>query len=393
MSIVKKKLVRITTIPLSIDKLLGGQLSFMNTFYDVTAISSEIDYLKRCAIAENVKFHHLEMTRKITPLKDLIALIKLFIYLKNENPEIVHSHTPKAGMLAMIAAKLAGVPIRLHTVGGMPLMESKGLKRKILKSVEKLTYACATAVYPNSYGLYDFIIENKLTFKRKLKVLANGSTNGINTNFFCAKQISEELKQSLKDDLKIQENDFIFVFVGRIVGDKGINELIQAFKKIMRSDVNIKLLLVGEEENEIDPLNNETQKELFRNRNIIKVGWQKDIRPYLAISDVLILPTYREGFPNVVMQAGAMGLPTIVTDINGCTEIVEDGKNGIIIPVKNVVAIEEAVLKIKNDRAFFNNLKNNSREMITSRYEQQLVWKAILEEYKYLEFQSTILKI
>ena len=215
----------------------------------------------------------------------------------------------------------------------------------------------------------------------------------INTNFFCAKQISEELKQSLKDDLKIQENDFIFVFVGRIVGDKGINELIQAFKKIMRSDVNIKLLLVGEEENEIDPLNNETQKELFRNRNIIKVGWQKDIRPYLAISDVLILPTYREGFPNVVMQAGAMGLPTIVTDINGCTEIVEDGKNGIIIPVKNVVAIEEAVLKIKNDRAFFNNLKNNSREMITSRYEQQLVWKAILEEYKYLEFQSTILKI
>jgi glycosyltransferase involved in cell wall biosynthesis len=391
MSIVKKKLVRITTIPLSIDKLLGGQLSFMNTFYDVTAISSEIDYLKRCAIAENVKFHHLEMTRKITPLKDLIALIKLFIYLKNENPEIVHSHTPKAGMLAMIAAKLAGVPIRLHTVGGMPLMESKGLKRKILKSVEKLTYACATAVYPNSYGLYDFIIENKLTSKRKLKVLANGSTNGINTNFFCAKQISEELKQSFKDDLKIQENDFIFVFVGRIVGDKGINELIQAFKKIMRSDVNIKLLLVGEEENEIDPLNNETQKELFGNRNIIKVGWQKDIRPYLAISDVLILPTYREGFPNVVMQAGAMGLPTIVTNINGCTEIVEDGKNGIIIPVKNVVAIEEAVLKIKNDRAFFNNLKNNSREMITSRYEQQLVWNAILEEYKYLEFQSTIL--
>jgi glycosyltransferase involved in cell wall biosynthesis len=195
----------------------------------------------------------------------------------------------------------------------------------------------------------------------------------------------------LKDDLKIQESDFIFVFVGRIVGDKGINELIQAFKRIMNNDFNIKLLLVGEEENEIDPLNKETQQELFTNRNIIKVGWQKDIRPYLALSDVLILPTYREGFPNVVMQAGAMGLPTIVSNINGCNEIVEDGKNGIIIPVKNVIAIEEAVFKIKNDKIFFNNLKKNSREMITSRYEQQLVWNAILAEYQNLDLQSTLL--
>lgn len=389
MSIVKKKLVRITTIPLSIDKLLEGQLSYMNTFYDITAVSSEIEYLKRCAIAENVKFHHLEMTRKITPLKDLIALIKLFIYLKNEKPEMVHSHTPKAGMLAMIAAKLAGVPLRLHTVGGMPLMESKGVKRKILKGVEKLTYACSTTVYPNSNGLYNFIIENKLTSQKKLKVIANGSTNGINTNYFSVNQISEEFKQSLKDDLKIHESNFIFVFVGRIVGDKGINELIQAFKKIIYNDLNIKLLLVGEEENAIDPLNKETQHELSKNTNIIKVGWQKDIRPYLAISDVLILPTYREGFPNVVMQAGAMGLPSIVTDINGCNEIIENGKNGIIIPVKNVIAIEEAVFKIKDDKIFFNNLKKNAREMITSRYEQQLVWSAILAEYKYLELQST----
>ncbi len=389
MSIVKKKLVRITTIPLSIDKLLEGQLSYMNTFYDITAVSSEIEYLKRCAIAENVKFHHLEMTRKITPLKDLIALIKLFIYLKNEKPEMVHSHTPKAGMLAMIAAKLAGVPLRLHTVGGMPLMESKGVKRKILKGVEKLTYACSTTVYPNSNGLYNFIIENKLTSQKKLKVIANGSTNGINTNYFSVNQISEEFKQSLKDDLKIHESNFIFVFVGRIVGDKGINELIQAFKKIIYNDLNIKLLLVGEEENAIDPLNKETQQELSKNTNIIKVGWQKDIRPYLAISDVLILPTYREGFPNVVMQAGAMGLPSIVTDINGCNEIIENGKNGIIIPVKNVIAIEEAVFKIKDDKIFFNNLKKNAREMITSRYEQQLVWSAILAEYKYLELQST----
>jgi glycosyltransferase involved in cell wall biosynthesis len=149
--------------------------------------------------------------------------------------------------------------------------------------------------------------------------------------------------------------------------------------------LNLKLLLVGEQEIELDSLHENTIKEIEFNYNIIKTGWQKDVRPYLAISDVLILPTYREGFPNVVMQAGSMGLPSIVTDINGCNEIVKDGKNGIVIPVRNVVAIEEAVLKMKNDPFFFNTLKENAREMITSRYEQELVWHAILEEYKSLE--------
>jgi glycosyltransferase involved in cell wall biosynthesis len=381
----KKKLVRITTVPLSIDKLLEGQLSFMNSHYEVTAVSSEIDYLQRCAKSENVLFHHLEMTRKITPFKDFVALLKFFVFLRRERPTMVHSHTPKAGMLAMIASKFAGVPIRIHTVGGMPLMESKGFKRKVLEFVEKLTYTCATNICPNSIGLYDFILQNKMTTSKKLKVIANGSTNGINTTYFSPSQISENQQKSLKKDLKINDTDFVFVFVGRIVGDKGINELVNAFKKINMANLRLKLLLVGEEEKEFDPLQENTLKELERNNNIIKVGWQKDVRPYLAISNVLILPTYREGFPNVVMQAGSMGLPSIVTDINGCNEIVKNGKNGIIIPVKNVVAIEEAVLKMKNESVFFNTLKGNAREMITSRYEQKLVWHAILEEYKSLE--------
>lgn len=381
----KKKLVRITTIPLSIDKLLEGQLSFMNLHYEVTAVSSEFDYLKRCAKSENVLFHHIEMTRKITPFKDFVALLKLFIFLKKEKPTMVHSHTPKAGMLAMIASKIAGVPIRIHTVGGLPLMESIGFKRKVLEFVEKLTYYCATNIYPNSNGLYDFIIKNKITTAKKLKVIANGSTNGINTSYFSASQVSEDHQRSLKQDLKIKDADFVFVFVGRIVGDKGINEMVTAFKKIDMENLNLKLLLVGEQENELDPLQENTIKELELNCNIIRLGWQKDVRPFLAISNVLILPTYREGFPNVVMQAGSMGLPAIVTDINGCNEIIKDGKNGIIIPVRNVVAIEEAVLKLKNNQFFFNTLKENAREMITSRYEQKLVWNAILEEYKSLE--------
>lgn len=271
----KKKLVRITTIPLSIDKLLEGQLSFMNLHYEVTAVSSEFDYLKRCAKSENVLFYHIEMTRKITPFKDFVALLKLFIFLKKEKPTMVHSHTPKAGMLAMIASKIAGVPIRIHTVGGLPLMESVGFKRKVLEFIEKLTYYCATNIYPNSLGLYDFIIQNKITTSKKLKVIANGSTNGINTTHFSTAQVSEDLQLSLKRDLKIKDADFVFVFVGRIVGDKGINEMVNAFKKIDMENLNLKLLLVGEQENELDPLHENTIKELELNCNIIRLGGRK----------------------------------------------------------------------------------------------------------------------
>ncbi|MDI1256572.1 MAG: glycosyltransferase family 4 protein [Flavobacterium sp.] len=386
-----KKLVRITTVPLSIDTLLKGQLGFMNSFYDVTAVSSDHDYLARCAKTEKVKFRHIEMTRKITPAKDLIALVKLFYFFKNEKPHIVHSHTPKAGLLAMIAAKCAGVPIRLHTVGGMPLMETSGLKRKVLQLVEKLTYYCANKIFPNSKGLYDFILDSDLATPEKLKFMANGSTNGINTAHFSPDSVSQEVQKSLKSKLEIADDDFVIVFVGRMVGDKGINELALAFRNVTTTNKKLKLLFVGMQES-VDPLSKVTQKEIKENENIIAVGFQSDIRPYLAISNALILPTYREGFPNVVLQAGAMGLPVIVTDINGCNEIVTNGKNGIIIPVKNVLEIELAILEMVNDKAYYNALKVNARPMITSRYEQHIMWNAILQEYQSHEKEVMIKK-
>lgn len=387
MEIIKKKLIRITTIPLSLDLLLSGQLNYMQSFYDVTAVSSEDDYLKRIGIKENVETFTIEMSRKITPIHDVVALVKLFLFLRREKPLIVHSHTPKAGILAMIAAKFAGVPIRLHTVAGLPLMETKGLKRTILESVEKLTYSCATMVYPNSKGLHDFIIANKFTTQRKIKIIANGSSNGIDTSHFAPKQVSQSLRQILKTKLQIQRDDFVFVFVGRLVGDKGINEVVQAFKQITKNNLNVKLLLVGMYEKNLDPLDESTHEEIDTNKNIVFAGFQKDIRPYLAISNAMIFASYREGFPNVVLQAGAMGLPSIVTDINGCNEIIIDEKNGIIIPVKNSEAIEKAVLKMIKEKDFFASLQSNAREMISSRYEQKLIWESILEEYKQAQNQ------
>lgn len=383
----KNKLIRITTVPISLEKLLENQLRFMKSHYEVTAISSDKFNLDRIGQLQEVSVFFVKMTRKITPITDLISVYKLYRLFKKERPLIVHSHTPKAGIVGMLGAKLAGVPLRLHTVAGLPLMEATGIKRKVLDFVEKLTYFCATKVYPNSKGLYDFILKNNYTSKDKLKVIAAGSSNGINTDFFSPEQLSQEQVLKLKTDLNLSESDFIFVFVGRLVGDKGINELVKAFKKTCLSlnSKSCKLLLVGPLESELDQLTIETLNEIESNPNITSVGYQQDVRPYFAISDSLVFPSYREGFPNVVMQAGAMGLPSIVTNINGCNEIIIEGENGTIVPVKNTEALYQSMYKMMMDDTFRSKLQQKARQMIVSRYEQKVVWEAILAEYKKLE--------
>lgn len=381
----KHKLIRITTVPISLKTLLKGQLKFMSSVYEVIGISSSGNELNDVRSNEEVEVAVVEMTRKISPFQDLKSLYKLYAIFRKEKPFIVHSHTPKAGIVSMLAAKFAGVPHRLHTVAGLPLMEATGNKRKLLNFVEKLTYQCATNVYPNSKGLYDFILENKFTDKGKLKVLGNGSSNGINTNHFDANLISPEQKQQLTEALKIKPRDFVFIFVGRLVADKGINELVKAFIELNEKNDNAKLILVGPFEEELDPLASSTLEAIKNTPNIISVGFQQDVRIYFTISDCLVFPSYREGFPNVVMQAGAMGLPSIVSDINGCNEIIEEGINGAIVPVKDGNALYNSMERMINNPDWNTSLRKKSREMIVSRYDQAVIWNAILEEYKILE--------
>jgi glycosyltransferase involved in cell wall biosynthesis len=385
----KPKLLRVTTIPESLKILLKGQHKFISeNGFEVIGVSSSGIALDEVCKDEEVRVIEIEMTRKITLINDLFSVYNLYKIIRKEKPTIVHSHTPKAGIVAMLAAKLANVPIRLHTVAGLPLMESKGFKRKLLNFVEKTTYYCATKVYPNSKGLYDFILAQNYTIKKKLHVIANGSSNGIDTSFFNPELIDVNLKQDLKQQFGIKENDFVFIFVGRLVGDKGINELIEAFSKL--NDCNVKLLLVGWAEPDLDPLKKNTIDEINRNQNIISVGFQTDVRVYFAISQCLVFPSYREGFPNVVMQSGSMGLPSIVSNINGCNEIIKDGVNGLLIPPKDIMALQNAMINLIEDKKVYNNLKNNARQMITSSFEQKLVWETLLLEYQDLLVSSKI---
>lgn len=381
------KLIRITTVPVSLKTLLKGQHQFMSqNGFEVIGISSAGPELKDVEKEEGIRTHTINMTRKITPFQDLKALFQLIRFLRKEKPEIVHTHTPKAGLLGMMAAKIVGVPHRLHTVAGMPLTVATGAKRQLLNFIEKITYFCATKVYPNSIGLKKLILEYGFTKEKKLKVIGKGSSNGINTSDFDPQTVKKEESIALRKSLGIKEDDFVFIFVGRIVTDKGINELIQAFNTIYYKAKNkdFHLVLVGSYEKELDPLQSETEQIIQDNPHIHSLGYQNNVVPYFAMADVLTFPSYREGFPNVVMQAASMQLNAIVTDINGCNEIISDGENGWIIPVENKQQLANKMQWCLENPEKSKEMGLKSRAIMQKDFERSFVQGELLKEYQNL---------
>lgn len=381
----KPKLIRITTVPGSLRSLLKGQLKFMSeNGFEVIGVSSPGEALNDVEKNEGIKTVGIEMTRSITPLQDLKALVQLIQLFRKEKPQIVHTHTPKAGLLGMMAARIAGVPHRLHTVAGMPLTVATGSKRQLLNQMEKLTYACATKVYPNSFGLEQIILGEKFTSPTKLKVIGKGSSNGIDTSEFDPKKVSETTKKEIRKNLGIKEDDFVFLFVGRVVKDKGINELVQAFINLETNNTNCHLVIVGSYENDLDPVLPETEYQINNHSRIHAVGYKSNVIDYFAMADVLTFPSYREGFPNVVMQAAAMQLNCIVSDINGCNEIVTNNENGWIVPVKDEESLTNRMQWCVNNPSESKTMGMKSREIMISDYERSFVWKEIVKEYQKL---------
>jgi glycosyltransferase involved in cell wall biosynthesis len=320
------------------------------------------------------------MHRHISLKQDLTSLWRLYRYFKKEKPDIIHSITPKAGLLSMLAGLLAGVPIRMHTFTGLIFPHREGYMKHTLIMMDKLLCKCATNVYPEGNGVKQDLIKHKIT-KKPLKVIAHGNINGVDIDYYHPEAISEEAKNQLRDSLQIKKEDFVFVFVGRLVIDKGIRELVKAFDNLSKNHKNIKLILVGPKENANNPKKREMFQTIYNNENIITVGFQEDVRPYFAISDVLVLPSYREGFPNVALQAGAMGLPCIVSDISGCNEIISQEVNGRLVPCKNTVQLQEAMQTMIEKPYQVLDLQKNARKIVVESFDKELIWKEVEKEY------------
>lgn len=372
------KIIRTSTIPDSLNVFCRGLLKeLQKEGYTIIAVSSPGNALAEIEQREGVKTYAVPMERRISPLKDLKSLWGLIKLFRRERPDIVHSITPKAGLLSMLAAKITGVPVRVHMFTGLVFPTLKGIKRKILILTDKLTCACATHLLPEGEGVKHDLQRFHIT-KKPLQVLGFGNIRGIDLEAF-----NPEDQKVMKIAARYSKpNAFTFIFVGRLVREKGINELISAFCKLNKEFPETYLLLVGPYEQKIDPLNEETIKEIENNPSIEAVGIQADVRPWLLSSDALVFPSYREGFPNVVIEAGAMGLPSIVTDINGSREIIVQDINGVIIPSKNTEALYEAMKLFVESPVKVAALSENARTMVASRFDQRFVRQCLKDYYK-----------
>ena len=370
------KLIRTSTIPASLENLLKGQLKMLSKYYNVLAVSSPGDDMETIEEREGVRTIAIPMERRISLIKDFISLIRLIVLFAKERPDMVHSITPKAGLLSMLAAWITRVPVRMHTFTGLVFPTATGKMQKLLIAMDRLTCFCATHINPEGEGVKRDLLNYNITSK-PLHIIANGNVNGIDLEYFDKTPEVVEKACSYK-----KEGTFTFCFVGRMVRDKGINELVHSFLRLYQKDERVRLLLVGPFEKELDPVLPEVEEHILHHPGICYMGYQNDVRPFLVASDALVFPSYREGFPNVVIQAGAMGLPAIVTDINGCNEIVLPDLNGVIIPSKDEQALYESMKYFASHPVEVERMAANARPLIASRYEQRIVWNALLDEYK-----------
>ncbi len=369
-----KKIIRTVTVPQSISFFEEAMLKMKDDGFETIVVTSpglELEEFKQRNPAE--KTIEVPMQRHISLLKDFKSLWQMMKVMRKEKPYMVHSMTPKAGLITMMAAWLTGVPVRIHTFTGLVWPTAAGVKRKILMATDWITCACATHIIPEGQGVLDDLKNHKVC-RKPMKVLGYGNVKGVDMERFNPARFA----QVKKDDSK-----FRFIFVGRIVGDKGINELVKAFVRLNSEYMNTQLKLVGTYEANLDPLKPDTLKAIEENSCIEACDprYDDDLLVEYMRSDCFVMPSYREGFPNTVMEAGAMGLPSIVTDINGSREIIIHGENGIIIPSKDSDALYEAMKQMLGDTSAREKMAANARPLIDSRFEKSFVQRCLMNFY------------
>lgn len=373
----KKKFFLVTTVPLSLN-FFNDQYNSLSEVFEVKAISSQKEILAEYGKEHNIDTYYISMKRNISLLSDIKALITFIRFFYKEQPDIVHGNTPKASLLSMLAAWITRVPVRIYMCHGLRYQGCTGLKRKLLMATEWISCHCATHVLSVSKGISNIMIEDGITSNKPI-VIWNGSVCGINIEKF--RLINSNEQDNLRRKLGLVKEHFVLTFVGRIVKDKGINELVEAFRKLSMSYPNLRLLLVGPKEDEGNSISKQTQIEIENNPAIIATGLQNNIPAFLSITNLFVFPSYREGFGLSLMEAEAMGIPSISSDIIGCNEVIENGITGILIPPHSSNAIVESVEKLYNDKELYLKMKSKCRISMIEKYECKKLLKMYIDFY------------
>lgn len=373
----KKKLFRCCTADVSMG-FIKEMIPYLKNKYELRLLSSPGENLSRLSEQYGLKAYGVQMERHISPFKDMISLFNLIRVFAVERPDMVHSITPKAGLLCMMAAWITRVPIRIHTFTGLVWPTSTGMKRRLLMLTDKLTCQCASHIIPEGKGVMNDLKNGGIT-KKPMKVLGFGNIKGVDMD-----RLNRERYIDRSTEIKAEygmNSCFSFLFVGRIVKDKGIEELVEAFDRLQKKYLNVKLLLIGRDDN--DPISETTRSLIASNAGILLLGpkFDDDLFAHYVASDCFVLPSYREGFPNAVMEAGALGLPSIVTDINGSREIIVHGKNGLIVPSKNVSALFNAMEQMLVDKESTEYMASKARNLISSRFDNHFVQQCLYDYY------------
>jgi glycosyltransferase involved in cell wall biosynthesis len=375
---VKVRILIATTVPETIYGILRDQPAFLNKHFHIDLVTSPLRN-KETLLHEGVPVHYVSMRRGISPLYDLISTWRMIMLLIELRPDIIHSYTPKAGLICMLASWICRVPVRIHTFTGLIWPTSTGLRRWVLIMVDKLLCACATHVVPEGLGVKLDLKRGNITSK-PLRLIGNGNIAGVDVDFFSpfASGVNIAAKD-LRSRFNIKEGDFVFIYVGRLNNDKGIQELIIAFETL---PMCCHLLIVGSMD-ESAPISNKLLNRLVSHTRVHMVGFLKDVRPALFAANVLVLASYREGFPNVILQAGAMEVPVIASNISGCNEVIKPHINGWLVPVRDHVALADAMnIALKLSSKSLKLMGTMARINVISKFERNEHWERLLKFYK-----------
>lgn len=381
----KYRLVRMTAASMALKVSTRGQPKYMSEHgFDVTMISSDGWELPAVIALEGCPHIELKLTRKLSPFADAIAIYKLYRIFKKMKPHIIHTENLKANLVGPIAGYLAGVPVRIQTMAGLVSPMKKGFKGWLIRQAEILSFKFCTDVWPNSNTSMDYMVKTGMIKASKATVIGRGSTNGIDLERFNPKAIKEDRLEEIKKTVDYKPSDEILLFAGRMVKDKGVEELIAAFERLQAEFPHCKLVLLGPQEADLDPLKPETISAISNNKRIIHIEWTDEVEYYLAISTLFVFPSYREGFPNVIMQAGAMKCPVVCSEIVGNIDIVTHEVNGILHKVQDENALYDAVYFALKNKEHMQKLAIKLHSDMVTYYDRYTLYELYIKHYKEL---------